>query len=178
MKGKKITITINREDKKQLKLKEEEKKVIKETNLETKEQPDNLSGEELYAKEIGIVLDEYIKFTQAYKKVSKMMMNPFKMKKQAGAIYKELDNLSKRFNEVIHTFKGRAVVPTEDLQPIHEKLLDSLSYFEVYNNEFPELMRNGNFKRLHEVSQGLDKGNKGLKEVFDLLEEREKNKDK
>jgi len=135
-----------------------------------------LTAEVLYAKELESLLDSYIEYTATYKKISKMVMNPIKMRKQAMAIYKQLSELGERFNEAIYAFREKAVVPSEDLQPIHDKILDSLGYFEVYNKEFPELMRGGNIKRVHQLSQGLEKGQRGMKEAFDALEERENQK--
>lgn len=187
---KKVNISVNRKDKKGTKLIEEESVVETAKDLETESieqmtEPEEksseqttLSGEDLYAKEMEKVLDAYIEFAQTYKQISKKLLNPIKMRKQAGVIYQQLSKLSSNFNQVITQFKEKAVVPTEDLQPIHDKLLESLAYFEVYNTEFPTLMRSGNFKRINEVSKGLDKGHKGIKEVFAALEEREANKDK
>ena len=172
---KKINITINREDKKK-KVAEDNPVVIdnKESNDEGVEAKP-LLAEDLYAKELEIVLEEYIKFTKTYKDISKQMMNPIKMRRKADKIYEQLSQLSLHFNLIIKTFKDRAV-PTEDLQSIHEQLLKALGYFEVYNNEFPDLMMNGNFKRINEVSKGLDLGHKGIKDVFVALEERERKK--
>lgn len=181
---KKVNITINRADKKQ-----KQESVAAEPIQETVQEPliseepvtneavveEVLSAEDLYAKELGFVLDGYSAFTKAYKEVSKMMMNPIKMRKQAGAIYERLSRLSQEFNHVIATFKERAL-PPEDLQEIHGQLMEALHHFEVYNNEFPDLMRKGNFKRINEVSRGLDTGHKGIKAVFEALEERENQK--
>lgn len=168
---KNVNITINRGDKKKESVSGDEKPIIQEVVSN----PDVLSQEDLYAKELGFVLDGYAEFTKVYKEVSKLMMNPIKMRKQAGTIYERLSRLSQQFNQVIVKFKKRAV-PPEDLQEIHKKMVESLHYFEVYNNEFPELMRKGNFKRINEVSRGLETGHKGIKAVFEALEERENKK--
>lgn len=139
------------------------------------EEPPVLSAEDVYAQELGVVLEGYAQFTKTYKEISKMMLNPIKMRKQAGVIYDRLSRLSKQFNQVIASFREKAI-PPEDLQAIHEQMLDALHHFEVYNNEFPDLMRKGNFKRINEVSRGLDTGHKGIKAVFESLEERENQK--
>lgn len=142
-------------------------------NIKDVEVRHELSTEDLYARELEIVIDEYMKFTRTYKQISKQLINPIKMKKNAGAIYLNLANQSQHFNQIISTFKERAV-PTDDLKEIHQQMIEALSYIETYNNEFPELMKSGNFKRIHEVSKGLDEGHKGIKSVFLALEEREK----
>lgn len=171
----KIKIKINREDKKEHVIEEDKNNIDSEVDDIQDVEVTPLSGEGLYAKELEIVLEEYIKFTKTYKDIAKQLMNPIKMKRNAEKIYKQLSDLSVRFNMTINTFKERAI-PTDDLQEIHNKLIKSLEYFEIYNDEFPELMMNGDFKRINEVSKGLDLGHKGIKEVFDELEEREKNK--
>ena len=134
-----------------------------------------LSEEDLYAREFELVLEGYMEFTQTYKAVSKQMMNPLKMRKNAGKIYEDLNRLSQKFNRIIHDFENRAVPPA-DLKEIHEKALTSLAHFEVYNNEFPDLMLSGDFKRINQLSKGLEAGHRGIKEIFEELEEREKQK--
>ncbi len=176
---KKINITINRGDKKQHPVEVEPVKEVVSSeeplSIESNDSVQPPTDEDLYAKELEIILEEYIKFTKTYKDITKQMVNPIKMRKNAGKIYKQLSDMGHHFNQIVATFKERAK-PADDLQEIHEQLLTSLSYFEVYNNEFPDLMRKGNFKRINEVSRGLDTGHKGIKAVFDALEEREQNK--
>lgn len=180
---KKVRITFNRKDKQEEMNEAAVPEVVKNEEVpfgEPKEETkldSVLSEEDQYAKELEPVLEEYISFAQTYKKISKQMMNPIKMRKNAGNIYQQLSKMSEGFNKVIANFKEQAV-PPEDLQEIHEKMIESLNYFEVYNNEFPTLMKSGNFKRINEVSKGLDKGHRGIKEVFAQLEEREAQKTK
>lgn len=173
--SKEVKITINREDRTQTLDKElyVEQAISEHEGLEGAE----LSEEDLYAKEFELVLEEYIKFTQAYKEVSKQMMNPLKMRKNAGKIYEDLNRLSQRFNRVIDSFEDRATPPA-DLKEIHEETLDCLDHFYVYNEEFPELMVNGDFKRINKLSKGLEKGHKGIQRVFDRLEKYEESKAK
>lgn len=132
-------------------------------------------NEVFYANQIEDVLDEYIVFSETYKKISKQMLNPIKMKKNAVSIYMQLNEMGSKFNSVIAKYATTAK-PTEDLKDVHVLLLESLSYFVVYNNEFAEVMKNGNFKRINELSKGLEKGQSGIREVFEKLEERENNK--
>lgn len=134
-----------------------------------------LDKEDLYAKELELVFDNYVLFAQTYKGVSKQLTNPIKMKKHADKIYNELAELGVQFNRTIKSFKDNAV-PPEDLTEIHKTLIESLNYFEEYNNEFPELILSGNFKRIKNISKRLDLGYKGIKDVFVALEERERKK--
>lgn len=176
--NKQVNIHINnreKEDDQVISLVEEEGVSLNSSKSEMNELVE-FSEEDLYVKELEIILEEYMKFTKTYKEISKQMLNPFKMKKNAGKIYEDLTKLSLHFNLTIGTFRNQAI-PPEDLLDIHEDLLVALDFFETYNSEFPDLMRQGNFRRINEVSHGLDKGHKGIKEVFIALEKRENEKE-
>lgn len=183
---KEVNIQVHRGDKREVtieeggigisSLKEENLSKLRNEDTSSEVKNEEISSEEQYVHELEKVFDAYVHYSKEYKRISKQLMNPWKARKLAGQFFRQIIELGNSFNQSIATFKELALVPTEDLQPIHEKLLESLDYFVVYNNEYPDAIQKGNFKRITELSKGLDKGQKGIKEVFELLEEREKQK--
>jgi hypothetical protein len=155
----------------------EEINMIEQNEPQSPPLPAEPDTETLYALELDKLLDEYTNFTRAYKDITRLTRNPFRLRKQAASIFKRLIEVGEAFNARIKTFRKNAV-PPDDMKELHETLLESLKEFENYNWELPKLAAKGSLPKIIELSKGLERGQKGVQSFFKALEEREKQKNK